>query len=174
MGGHERRLDVGGLECASRFQSLQSCRRAAGEVVRTSGVDVDGPELSLLLSDLSALIATGQKQGWALVALDYAPESTGPAGEPEATLLAGFAAFERSLISQRIRQALAAKQAQGVRLGRPPTMSTYAIERITRERAAGHSLTQIANGLNTDQVPTAQAGRRWYPATIRHTLNRIP
>jgi hypothetical protein len=53
-------------------------------------------------------------------------------------------------------------------------MSTYAIERITRERAAGHSLTQIANGLNTDQVPTAQGGRRWYPATIRHTLNRIP
>jgi Recombinase len=53
-------------------------------------------------------------------------------------------------------------------------MSTYAIERITREHAAGHSLTQIANGLNTDHIPTAQGGRRRYPATIRHTLNRTP
>jgi DNA invertase Pin-like site-specific DNA recombinase len=137
-------------------------------------VAVNRGRLSRLVSDLSALIQTAKKQGWALVALDYAPESTGPAGQPGASVLAGFAACERSLISQRIRQALALKQAQGVRLGRPPTMSTYAIDRITRERAAGKTLTQIANGLNTDQIPTAQSGRRWYPATIRHTLNRIP
>jgi hypothetical protein len=50
-------------------------------------------------------------------------------------------------------------------------MSKYAIDRIHHERAAGKSLTQIANGLNTDQIPTAQGGR-WHPATIRHTLNR--
>jgi len=53
-------------------------------------------------------------------------------------------------------------------------MSAYAIERIRRERAAGASLTAIANGLNADGIPTAQGGRRWYPATVRHTLNRTP
>ena len=87
-------------------------------------------------------------------------------------MLATFAPFERRLISQRTRQARAAKRAQGVRLGRPPKMSQYAIERIRRERAAGHSLAAIANGLNADRIPTAQGGRRWYPATIRYTLNR--
>ena len=87
-------------------------------------------------------------------------------------MLATFAPFERRLISQRTRQALAAKRAQGVRLGRPPRMSQYAIEPIRRERAAGHSLAAIANGLNADRIPTAQGGRRWYPATIRYTLNR--
>jgi hypothetical protein len=51
-------------------------------------------------------------------------------------------------------------------------MSTYTIKRIGRERAAGHSLAAIANGLNADRVPTAQGGRRWYPATVRYTLNR--
>jgi len=51
-------------------------------------------------------------------------------------------------------------------------MSPYTIERIRRERKAGKSLTAIANGLNTDRIPTAQGGRRWYPATIRYTLNR--
>jgi DNA invertase Pin-like site-specific DNA recombinase len=128
--------------------------------------------LSRLLPELSGLIVTANKQSWALVALDCALETTPPAGEPVASLLAGFAPCQRQLHSQRIRQALAVKRAQGVRLGRPASMSPYAIERIKREHAAGKSLTQIANGLNTDQVPTAQGGRRWYPATIRHTLNR--
>jgi len=51
-------------------------------------------------------------------------------------------------------------------------MPAYVIERIKRERKAGHSLAAIANGLNANRIPTAQGGRRWYPATIRHTLNR--
>ncbi len=128
--------------------------------------------LSRSLGELTALIASAQRQGWALGVLDCALATTTPAGEQVATLLAGFAPFERRLISQRTRQALARTRAQGIRLGRPPTMSQYAIERIRRERAAGHSLAAIANGLNADRVPTAQGGRRWYPATVRHTLNR--
>src|SRR6266536_1751008 len=56
--------------------------------------------------------------------------------------------------------------------GRPPTISEYALERIKRERAAGKSLAAIANGLNADRIPTAQGGRRWYPATVSYTLKR--
>ena len=88
------------------------------------------------------------------------------------SVLATFAHCERRSISERTRAALARKRAQGVRLGRPPQMSQHAIERIRRERAAGRSLAAIANGLNADRIPTAQGGRRWYPATIRYTLNR--
>ena len=128
--------------------------------------------LSRSLLELASLIATAQKQGWALVALDCTLETTRPAGEAIANLLATFAPCERRLISQRTREALARKRSQGVRLGRPPTMSPYALDRIKRERAAGKSLAAIANGLNADRIPTAQGGHRWYPATIRHTLNR--
>jgi len=131
---------------------------------------LDTPSRSLL--DLACLLASAQKQGWALVALDCALDTRTPAGEAVLNVLCSFAPCERRLISQRIRQALALKRAQGVRLGRPPTMSAYAIERIRRERAAGASLAAIANGLNTDDIPTAQDGRCWYPATIRYTLNR--
>ena len=130
----------------------------------------DSPARSLL--DLACLLASAQKRGWALVALDCALETTRPAGEAALNVLAGFAQFERRLSSQRIRQALALKRAQGVRLGRPRTMSPYAIKRIRREREAGRSLAAIANGLNADRIPTAQGGRRWYPATVRYTLNR--
>jgi DNA invertase Pin-like site-specific DNA recombinase len=128
--------------------------------------------LSRSMLDLATLMATAKKQGWALVTLDCALETTTPAGEAIANLLATFAPCERRLISQRTREALARKRSQGVRLGRPPTMSQYAIDRITRERKAGKSLAAIANGLNADRIPTAQGGRHWYPTTIRHTLNR--
>jgi DNA invertase Pin-like site-specific DNA recombinase len=125
-----------------------------------------------LLLDLARLLASAHKRGFALVALDCALATRTPAGEAAVNVLCSFAPFERGLISKRVRQALARKRAQGVRLGRPPTMSPYAIERIRRERAAGTSLAAIANGLNADRIPTAQGGRRWYPATVRYTLNR--
>jgi DNA invertase Pin-like site-specific DNA recombinase len=128
--------------------------------------------LSQALGELAALLASAQQQGWALVALDCALETTTPAAGASASVLATFAHCERRSISERTRAALARKRAQGVRLGRPPQMSKHAIERIRRERAAGRSLTAIANGLNADRIPTAQGGRRWYPATVRYTLNR--
>src|SRR5205085_3897181 len=114
--------------------------------------------------------ARAQQQGWALLALDCAAPTTTP--QASATVLATFAPCERGSISERTKTALARKRAQGVRLGRPPQMSPYAIERIKRERSAGKSLAAIANGLNADRIPTAQGGRQWHPATVRYTLKR--
>jgi DNA invertase Pin-like site-specific DNA recombinase len=129
--------------------------------------------LSRSMIDFTALMATAQKQGWALVALDCAVDTTTPAGEAMANVLATFAQFERRLISQRTREALAVKKSQGVRLGRPTTMPKKVVNRIRRERAAGKTFAEIADRLNADGVPTAQGGRRWYPATVRYTLSRV-
>ena len=67
----------------------------------------------------TGLMATAQKPGWALVALDCAVDTTTPAGQAMANVLATFAQFQRRLISQRTQEALAVKRAQGVRVGRP-------------------------------------------------------
>jgi DNA invertase Pin-like site-specific DNA recombinase len=75
--------------------------------------------LSRSMLDFTALTANAQKQSWALVALDCAVDTSTPAGEAMANMLATFAQFERRLISQRTREALAVKKAAGVRLGRP-------------------------------------------------------
>ena len=91
-----------------------------------------------------------------------------------ANVLATFAQFERQLISQRTREPLAVKKAQGVRIGRPPTIPQEIVERIRRDRRAGLSLVAIANGLNDDRVPTAQGGVRWYGPTVRAVLMRQP
>jgi DNA invertase Pin-like site-specific DNA recombinase len=129
--------------------------------------------LSRSMIDFTGLMATAQKQGWALVALDCAVDTTTPAGEAMANVLATFAQFERRLISQRTREALAVKRSQGVRLGRPVTLDASVARRIRRERRKGKSLAAIADGLNRDQVPTAQGGVSWYPATVRVVLQRI-
>lgn len=87
-----------------------------------------------------------------------------------AKVLATFAQFERRLISQRTKDALAVKKAQGVRLGRPRQLPQAVVNRILHERDDGETLTAIAEGLNQDQVPTAQGGQKWYPSTVRAVL----
>ena len=87
-------------------------------------------------------------------------------------MLATFAQFERRLISQRTREALAVKKASGVRLGRPPTLPPAVVRRIQRQRVRGDSLRKIADSLNRDKVETAQGGVQWYAATVRGILSR--
>ena len=70
--------------------------------------------LSQALGELAALLASAQQQGWALVALDCALETTTPAAEASASVLATFAHCERRSISERTRAALAlARRASG-------------------------------------------------------------
>ena len=89
-----------------------------------------------------------------------------------ANMLATFGQFERRLISQRTKKAQAVKKAEGVMLGRPPTMPQAVVRRIQRQRARGDSLRKIADDLNVAGVPTAQGGAAWYAATVRHVLLR--
>jgi DNA invertase Pin-like site-specific DNA recombinase len=127
--------------------------------------------LSRSMLDFASIMVTAQKQQWGLIALDCAVDTTTPAGEAMAHVLATFAQFERRLISERTKDALAAKRAQGVRLGRPPRLPQRVVNRIIREREAGATLAAIANGLNNDGVTTAQQGKRWYPSTVRAVLH---
>lgn len=126
--------------------------------------------LSRSLLDFAALMERSQRKGWSLVALDLGVDTSTPSGEMMANVLAVFAQFERRLIGQRTREALAAKRAAGARLGRPPALPMSVRRRISRERARGESLAAIADHLNADKVPTAQGGKQWYPATIRKVL----
>ena len=87
-----------------------------------------------------------------------------------ANVMATFAQFERRLIGQRTREALAAKRAQGVRLGRRPTLSPELAEEIRSMREHGCTLGEIALDLNSRRVPTAHGGRQWWPSTVRAVL----
>jgi DNA invertase Pin-like site-specific DNA recombinase len=126
--------------------------------------------LSRSMIDFTALMATATKQGWALVALDCAVDTTTPAGEAMAHVLATFAQFERRLIGQRTREALAVKKKQGVRLGRPASISPQLARRIRSMRSRGLTLQEISDRLNRDGVPTPRGGALWRPTSLRAVL----
>jgi DNA invertase Pin-like site-specific DNA recombinase len=85
-------------------------------------------------------------------------------------MMASVAQLERKIIGQRTRDALAVKRAQGVRLGRPSTLSLAVVERIVRGHAAGVSKNAIATALTAEGVPTAHGGVRWYASTVSKVL----
>jgi len=148
--------------------------QAALELLQTGGaqalVVAKLDRLSRSMLDFAGIMAAAQKQGWGVIALDCAVDTTTPAGEAMANILASFAVFERRLISQRTKDALAIRKSQGVKLGRPRTLPDEIVDRVTSERASGKTLSAIAEGLNADRTPTAQAGKRWYASTINAVL----
>ena len=111
-----------------------------------------------------------QRHGWAIVLGDMDIDTSTAVGKLQLSMFAGFARFERDRISERTREALAVKRAQGVRLGRPSILPAEIVARIVTERDAGLSLRAIADGLKRDGIATAQGGRAWYASTVRKVL----
>lgn len=126
--------------------------------------------LSRSLLDFAALMARAQAQGWNLVALDLGIDLSTPAGEFMASVMASAAQWERRIIGQRTRDALATRRAAGVRLGRPPAVADETVSIVVAQRAAGMSFQRIADQLTDSGVPTSQGGARWYASTVRAVL----
>jgi DNA invertase Pin-like site-specific DNA recombinase len=191
-GGLEAQREAIAAECNRRGWKLIETIEDAGHSARTlkrPGIqkalarldrgEADGllvaklDRLSRSMMDFTATMAQAQKRGWALVALDAPVDTTTPAGEAMANVLATFAQFERRLIGQRTKEALEVKRKAGVKLGRPRQLPAKIATRVTRERKAGATLAAIADGLNRDQVATAQGGAKWYPSTVRAVLHLV-
>ena len=148
--------------------ALEALRQKRADTLVVAKFD----RLSRSMLDFSRLMDRASRQNWALVALDLALDTSTPAGDMMANVLATFAQFERRLIAQRTRDALAVKRAQGVRLGRDRAISPDVAERIRAERASGMTLQAIADGLDQDGVPTARGGKHWYTSTVRAVVGQ--
>lgn len=143
-------------------------------ILRTKGADALAvaklDRLSRSLLDFAGLMETARSQGWALIALDLGVDTSTPAGEMIANVLASFSQYERRLISQRTVDALAVLKANGVRLGRPRTVDDGTAQTVGRWRAAGATWAGCAQALNDAGVPTAHGGARWHASTARAVL----
>ncbi len=104
-------------------------------------------------------IERAQRHGWSLVILDLGVDLSTPAGEMTANVVLSAAQFERRMIGQRTREAMAAARARGTHCGRRTAVSAETAGRVLAERAEGRSLRAIARGLNADGVPAAQGGQ---------------
>lgn len=127
--------------------------------------------LSRSLLDFASLMARSQDEGWSLVALDLGVDTSTPAGEFMASVMASAAQWERRIIGQRTRDALAAKRAQGVQLGRRPSISLEVAANIHALRAEGLTVRAIADRLTAEAVPTVGGSDRWSPSTVQRVLS---
>jgi DNA invertase Pin-like site-specific DNA recombinase len=123
--------------------------------------------LSRSLLDFAYLMATANREGWNIVALDLGLDLATPAGQMMAGILAVFAQFERDVISQRTKDGLAEKKSQGVRLGRPRTIDDDLLGAIVGMYLSEENFSAVARMLNTAELPTPHNGKMWYPATVQ-------
>lgn len=126
--------------------------------------------LSRSVVDFADTLATAKKQGWSVVLLDLGVDTSTPNGKLVAGLMAQIAEWEREIIAQRTREALAAARANGVRLGRPrqyPADVVALVAALVGVEGLSHRL--AAAELSRRAVPTVGGGP-WRHSTVRRLL----
>jgi DNA invertase Pin-like site-specific DNA recombinase len=90
--------------------------------------------LSRWVVDGAGLMESARREGWALHFADLDIDTSAPAGEMAANIIISGSQYKRRLISQRTRDALAAKRARGERLGATPGLPLAVTRRIVNYR----------------------------------------
>ena len=127
--------------------------------------------LSRSVLDFAGVMETAAEEGWSLVVLDLAVDTTTTNGKLIAHIMIALAQWERELIGDRTKAALTAVRARGTRLGRPSGIDAETLRLIRVLRSSGKSWQGIADALAAEGVPTAQGGR-WHAATVRKIHER--
>ena len=162
------------------FSAKDLCRPGIeGALLRLKNGEVDGlmvaklDRLSRSVLDFATLVERARKEGWALICLDLGVDTSTAAGEVMANVLAAFAQFERRLISERTKAALAVKKAEGVIIGRPRVTPAWVHAEAVHMRRAGLSYGVIAQHFMDDEVPTSHGGQMWHRSTVKALCSRV-
>lgn len=148
--------------------ALDACRSGEASGILVAKLD----RLSRSLVDFAALLVEAQAKDFNVVALDLGVDLSTPAGEFLASVMASAAQWERRIIGQRTKEALAVRREQGVKLGRPALPRDALGRRIAGMRRRGMTLQAIADTLNSQGEPTLRGGSEWRPSSVRVVLNR--
>jgi len=116
------------------------------------------------------IVSQSKDQKWSLICLDINLDTASPMGECMGSILAAIAQLELENIRKRTKDALAVKKSQGYRLGRPATMPEETRARINALRNSGVTLQGVADTLNTEGIPTARGGSKWYASTVQKAI----
>jgi DNA invertase Pin-like site-specific DNA recombinase len=141
--------------------------------------------LSRSLLDFALLSARARQRGWSLMTLDLMVDTTTPAGEAMASLVATFAQYERRLIGARIVEAQAQLRAEsrvyspytplgfrreGHMLVRDETQQRI-VARARRMYAETGNLSQVARWLNGRGLRSA-TGLPWDGQAVKRMLRQ--
>ena len=128
--------------------------------------------LSRSVSDFARLMEQARRERWQFIALDLGVDTTTATGEMVANMLAALAQWERRLISERTKEALAVAKADGRKLGHPSPLTPKTRRKVLALRRRGLSADSIAQRLSAEGVPTPSGRGRWHETTVQRILNR--
>jgi DNA invertase Pin-like site-specific DNA recombinase len=147
--------------------ALASLNEGAGSILMVTKLD----RLTRSMHVAARVLASAERGGWTLVGLDSAVDTTTTEGSALISVLAIFDEMERKLIGDQESRPELSVRRPPPRVGRPSTLSVEVVDRIVAARKGGSTWAAIADELNEEGVPTAQGGKQWYPATVRHIAN---
>jgi site-specific DNA recombinase len=161
---------------------LNAALKAAGK--GTALVAYSISRLARSTRDMLEIAERLERRGADLVSLTEKIDTTSAAGRMIFRMLAVMAEFERDVIAERTRSALAHKKSVG-EVYAPTPFGYEAVEgrlreikaeakivaEILKRREAGDTLAEIADDLNLRGV-AGKRGGRWYPSTVRYLVNR--
>ncbi len=173
----------------SRADNRPELSKALAAVIERRGVLVvySLSRLARSTKDTIQISERLEKAGCNLVSLSEDIDTTSAAGKMVFRMLAVLAEFERDLVSERTKAALAYKKAQGKRVGKIPfgfdlgtdgeslienDVEQAALQRIYSLRCEGMSLRKIAEELRHLGIKTKEGKEAWSAKVVRSMLNR--
>ena len=163
-----------------------------GAMGRLHSGEVDGlivyklDRFSRSLPDIANLVEEFNKNGWHLISVRENLDTTTATGRMIIHILGTFAQFERELISDRTREALAYKKMKGEVYGKVPFGYDRVGDKLVinqREwdltlhmglmRRDGTSYGKIAEWLNNAGISTKSSSGTWHASSVRYILNRV-
>ncbi|MCC3323477.1 recombinase family protein [Gordonia bronchialis] len=161
---------VSGGKAADKRPGLAAALAAVESGQAAALVVAKSDRLARNLRALLDVIDRVESAAGAVVAVDGTVDTSTAAGRFTTQIMGGVAELERSMISDRTKAALAARKAQGVRLGRPSETPAEVTARIVAAKAEGKSLRAIAAELTAAGIPTVRGGATWHASTVRAVL----
>jgi DNA invertase Pin-like site-specific DNA recombinase len=116
-----------------------------GDVLMVTRLDRLARSTRDLLNTLAAI--TDKKAGFRSLGDTWANTTTAH-GRLMLTVLGGLAEFERDLIRVRTGEGRARAKARGVKMGRPPKLTSHQVREALRRRDAGEATREIARSYN--------------------------
>lgn len=143
-------------------RTLRDLRDGHAEALVVAKLD----RLSRSVLDFATLMETAVAEGWSINVLDLGVDTTTANGELVANIMISMAQWERRIIGDRTRAALAAVKARGTHVGRKSNVDPETLRLIRVLREDGKSYAGIAEALEREGIPTSQGGK-WHAATVR-------
>jgi DNA invertase Pin-like site-specific DNA recombinase len=143
-------------------RTLRDLRDGYADAIVVAKLD----RLSRSVLDFAGIMETAKEEGWSLVVLDLAVDTTTTNGKLIANIMIALAQWERELIGDRTKAALDAVRARGTKVGRKAGVEVDTLRLIRVLRGQGLSWAKVAEALEAERIPTGQGGQ-WHAATVR-------